>query len=188
MRFTLRLVNIASLICVPLAAPQVAQAVPITYTIAGNANITFGGGRSGNTPFTIRVTGDAADIVGGGIHTLENIVANVQVSGFPPATFTNNYHLLVNNPSSLLTFGDGADSVIQLNHPSFSSYNLATNLGPIFFPGGLPNSSIRPQPTTLGQIIVAEIRNVTFTAAVPEPSASACFLLALGWLFSRRRR
>ena len=187
MVITLRLAVPLFLLYVPLAAPLDALAVPITYTITGNANITFGGGRNGDTPFTIRALGDTANIVGNSIRTLENIVAKVLVDGFPEATFTNNFHLRVNNANSMLTFGGVGDASIELSHPTFSSYNLATNHGPVFFSGVLRNGLIRQQPTTSGQIILAEIRNVTFTAAVPEPSGLVPFAIAMAWLFGRRR-
>jgi hypothetical protein len=172
-----------------LVAPHNAYAVPVTYTIAGNANITFGDSRTGNTPFTIRATGDTADIVqGSAFKALENFVADVQVSGFPPATFTNDYRLLVDHSNSILLFGDSNRVFIPLKHPSFSSYNLAVNHGPVFFPGVIPNASIGQQPTTSGQIIVAEIRNVTFTAAIPEPATIVLIAVTAALLLSCRRR
>jgi hypothetical protein len=87
-----------SILSALLTALPDAYAVPVAYTISGNANITFGGGRAGNTPFTIRVIGDTADIVeGSAFKSLENFVTDVQVSGFEPATFTTDYRLLVDH-------------------------------------------------------------------------------------------
>jgi len=189
MVITIRLTIPLLLISPPLAVPLDALAVPITYTITGNANITFGGGRSGDTPFTIRATGDTADIVGTSIRTLENLVATVQVSGFPEATLTNaNNSLQVNNANSQLTFSGARLTTIELTHPTFSTFNLATNRGPIFFPGALSNTSLIFQQTTAGPITIAGLRNVTFTSAVPEPSGIALLVITMGWLFGRHRR
>jgi hypothetical protein len=189
MEFLVRPVVTLPILGVILTASQYASAAPITYTITGNANITFGGGRTGDTPFTIRATGNTTDIVqASAFKALENFAADIQVSGFPSAAFTNEYRLLVDHSNSILILGGNDRVFIPLNHPSFSGYDLASNHGPIFFSGVRPNAFIGQQPTTSGQITLAEIRNVTFTAVVvPEP-ATWVFVMCSGVLLVMRRR
>lgn len=183
-----------------------AQADPVTYTISSAVSGTLGGTPFTDALVTVTLTGDTADITPGPTPYTDVVVnagnATVDVSGIGTATFTDSI-LIVDTLSDTTIFG--VPAVLFLDYTTgtgimlqtgsvFTTYDLASSLGPITGSGGVASgSSMTPVfPTTDGDLtwdVGQSLGPSTFTAVVTTPEPGSFVLLCgvvLALVLSRR--
>jgi hypothetical protein len=198
-----RLVQISAFaVAFALAGRGVALATPITYTEQASASGTIGLTSFSDADLTIQWTGDTSGVSGGGgffINDAGASVVDLTISGVGSTVFTDNVEVFVNQASAAAGFAlsGGGGSILDTFDAAFTSYALATPIGPI-----TDNPFIRPDltfDTGLGLLNITSVNpnspSSTFTATttspVPEPASMALLgtgVLTLVGRQLRRRR
>ena len=168
-----------------------AKADTITYTETATVSGSLGGAHFTNATVTLSGTGDTANIseVFTGIY-VQVLPVSVQVSGITGTyQFTDFVQVVANQIPGSTGAGFGDNSVdlaiLFTESGAFSSYNLASSIGPVSgTPGGNPLYAF---PTTGGSLILNNVSSVSFqsldtsaTGVTPEPCSFA--LLGTGIL------
>jgi hypothetical protein len=188
---------------------SVAHATSITYSLTTTASGTLDGSSFTSAKVTVTLTGDTANAGPGPVpYTAVDVnsgSATVNVSGIGTDTFTDQI-VVVDTLSDSSLGGVPADALLILDYTTgtgilvetgsvFSSYNLATSLGPITGMGGVASgSAITPVfPTTAGDLTWAvgqSLGTSTFTAitAVPTPEPGSLLLVGSGLMAAIARR
>jgi hypothetical protein len=183
---------------------QLAQAAPITYTLASTGTGTLGGVAFTNASVTLTLSADTSGVTFVSPALFNPGTATVNVAGVGMATLTDSIGI-VSSFHDLTLFGTSGVVIGDLSNPSdpasftgilgqFGSelfgYDLLSPFGPDTGSGGPASGShITPHfPTTVGDLTWAvgqPLGTSTFSAVVttPEPGTLAFFgagLLALG--------
>jgi PEP-CTERM motif len=174
-----------------------AHADTVTYTETATVTGSLGGTPFTNATVTLSGTGETANITSIFTNIYDLLLpVSVQVSGIPGTyTFTDFVQVAANQNVSGAGFGDvSVDLAILFTDASaFSSYNLASSIGPI---SGTPvGNPLYHFPTTGGSLILNDVSSVSFQAVdqspgvTPEPSSFALLgtgILALAGTARRR--
>jgi hypothetical protein len=151
-----------------------AQAATITYTESVSATGSLGGNPFTNALVILTLTADTADVFAqipglffGVSGTLVTLQAGAMTASFTDAVAAYVFTVL---DTAGLTSGS---PMLSLTNAAFTSYALATSLGPVTGPGTITEDE--PFGTSAGDFILNSIgSDVTFTATVvstPEPVA-----------------
>lgn len=189
------LLGLMLLVC---AGASVANASPINYVYQGTGAGFMGGTYFENASFTITLVGDTTTVIdyGEGLYINPTASGTVWIQGIGTATFTGRFQMFDNTPynvSGFSRFPDAAD-LIDMVDPSFGSYDLRTNFGPVFvaYPYfGQFNCDYECVGTTLGDLEFISMYDVTFTAgngATPEPGTLVLMGAGVLGLAQRLRR
>ncbi len=173
------------LLCVAFAAITApALAVPITYTFSGSGTGTVGATPFTNAAYTITLVGDTTAVTSCGL--CQNVVTGTMtIAGIGTATITTSLIMFDNQGIAVLGFENSSVFLDQLDvaNAAFSSYALATNIGPI---SGLTATALNQFSglgSTLGPITMPSSGPVTFQAAIggaPPPPVAATGIPTLG--------
>jgi hypothetical protein len=165
-----------------------ANADSLTYIETATATGSLGGTAFTNATLSLTGVGDSSEISSAsGIYELL-LPVTVMVSGIPEsATLTHNIDVVDNQTSSGAGFGDfTADFAILFDDASaFSTYNLASSIGPVSGTGAINSGFSFSTPTNHGSLVLDSVSSVSFqaidtSATAPEPSSFA--LLCTGLL------
>ncbi len=188
-----------SLAVLALAAATIIGAAPITYTAQFTGSGTFGSTGFTDQLVTLVFEGDTANVTldDPGIYFNYATSATVAVAGIGQSTFTNVVAAVVNQGSFVAGFSDSTAgrAIVFFGNSAFSTYNLATAIGPLAVTDrGLFNSGFNFS-TGLGNFSLTALSgSPTYSATiagseVPEPSSAALagIGVALAALYRRRR-
>ncbi len=177
--------------CIAGATPV--GAAPVVYTFQGVGNGSLGGSAFNNAAFTITVDSDTNlvtpfSFVNNGFtnngFSISPSPARIDVTGFGTASFTGGEKVFVNNSTVVLGFQPPSNSdFLDLNHPTFATYDLKSSTGPLAVTTDLRfGNQFVNVATSAGLLNLSGLQpNVTFQArVVPEPTGVA--LLGLGVL------
>ena len=185
----------AFLLAVPLSAGSIG-----TYIFTGTASGTAGSASFTGVTLTISATGDIGLIgpcTGGSpqcfLLDISNGSAAISIGGVGSGTFSAQTYVFDNQTAfaGAVGFGLVSDDIqihdTDLGSTIFSTYDLATSLGPICCVTDPSTPDWVNLPTTLGNTTISSYTDVSFQAivGVPEP----CTLVvapALLWFFLRR--
>ena len=183
------------LIAFVICSPARATATPITYTFSGDIDGSIGNTNFTNEGFSIVVDSDTSSLtsstpIPGGptvITTPPNQPASLILAGIGMATITDGatVNLTESEVALVVTNSPSGTGTLGIGNPVFSTYDLASSIGPV--PGGVGTLLTYFAPSTsLGifQIIEFDGNNPSFTAqlegsAVPEPSSLVMGLIGL---------
>ena len=182
-------------------ASPAAQAAPIEVTISGTGSGTLGSLSFSDAGFTIRTTGDTAarrtiDFFPPEVYDVPMDTAEISIAGLPTATFSLPTRVFVNHgrggPASAGFSRGGSDGtdILNIESSAFATWDLLTNIGPVFDATLGPLSQAGNLGTSAGPLTFTAYRNGTFNAVVvPEPAGLiAVAASALPLLLRRRRR
>jgi len=173
-----------------------ALALPLTTTISATGSGTIGAASFNNASFVITSVGDTAarqPISPSLGFYIDNTTASINISGIGLANFTLATRIFVNNTKSGAGFsraGAGGDDILDVEGATFASWNMLTNVGPVFDADLIPIGQAHNLSTTLGTLSFSSYSNATFQAVIPEPtcaSTSAALLSVLRRTARRRR-
>ncbi len=176
-----------------------AMGAPITFTWDGTASGTVGMTSFVDAAFTITMTADT-DSVGTGPYYmyLVGLSTTIDVAGIGTATFTAPKQILVAPEYHGLGFeAVGGYDYLDMSSTAFDTYDLTTDLGPVFDAAPVAVGQFANVGSSLGDITLVRAYDVTFNArtedsgSVPEPSALAfvlCGAVGAGLLRGLRRR
>ena len=195
-----RLVLIPLTVLTVLADARQVLAVPFVYSFDGTGTGTLDVFSFTNAAFHIKTYGDTADVVGaaGGRFELRNptIVTTIDI-GFAHGTFLIPTRLFDNQTLAALGLSrahapNDAD-LLDLSDPAFKTYDLRTEIGPIFVAAPFAVNQFNNIPLDIGTLTFASAQDITFQVSpTPEPSTlilwgtSAAWVGLVRWL--RRRR
>ena len=173
-----------------------ALALPLTTTISATGSGTLGAASFNNASFAITSVGDTAarqPISSSVGFYIDNTTASINISGIGLANFTLATRIFVNNTFSVAGFsraGAGGDDILDVDGAPFTSWNMLTNVGPIFDADLVPIRQAQNLSTTLGSLSFSSYSNATFQAVIPEPTCAgtSAALLSVLKLTARRRR
>jgi hypothetical protein len=176
-------------------AGAVAQAVPIQITINGTGSGTIGSDSFTSALFTINLTGDTDNRVdpATNVYGIPLSQATIDIAGIGEATFTFTSRAWVNRNLSLAgfskdLFGDGSSGpdIVDVDGAAFATWDMTTNVGPVFDAELQPVSQAQNLDTSRGALSFSAYSNGVYTALVPEPTG--LLLLAAGIPLALRRR
>jgi hypothetical protein len=164
------------------------NAVPITYVEETIGTGTLGSSSFTNSLVTLTLVGDTTNvspfppaISGPGFSNLG--AATVYVANLNAmAIFTDTMWAVVNHGARGAGISDVTENLLVLGtrNPVFASYGLATAIGPISG-ASIYNSTLGIFPTTLGNLVLTNAENSTFTATVDAvPELASMLLLGSG--------
>jgi hypothetical protein len=172
----------------------------ITYTETVIASGSLNGTAFTNASLTISATANTTQIIsgGGGFFSVIPTSNSFTITGVGSGSFTSSiFDVFVNqtfsSPSAAAGFGgDGGASILDTFNSAFSTYALATAIGPISGSSFI-NSGSSFATTAGGFVLTSTTGNVSFTATpagVPEPSSLAMCGVAgmIGLVVARMRR
>ena len=175
-----------------------ARAVPIDVTITATGSGTIGATPFESAPFTLRLIGDTADrrTIDANTHDIPLTSASIAITGVGTAQFTDPTRVFAfrGNPqySAAAGFsraGVEQSDILDIEGAAFNTWDMTTDIGPVFDANLQPLSQAVGLPTTLGTLNFSAYRNGTFTAdVVPEPAAAGVSAVALAALAARRPR
>jgi hypothetical protein len=166
---------------------------PITFSLSGTASGAAGAARFTNSPFTIYLSADTANVVQVpipdlGIHvfSVDGLSSSIDIGGIGTASLLTSTRFFVNQESNAVgisLLGDLGD-LLDLRDTglgALATYDLRTSLGPLSATGAASVFNEFAVSTTLGPVVFDTAADITsFTAlAVPEPSSVGLFALAL---------
>jgi hypothetical protein len=192
-----RLIPISISVLFGLAGMVVpALAAPITYTVTAIGTGSLGGSSFTNAAVTVTLTGDTAGVTHPFGSTFNNFgPATVNVAGIGTGTFTNSMIVFCSQTGGPGGIGAAGieDNVLFLDildtaNAAFASYECATAIGPVTGPALFNGGSAFP--TSLGDFILTDVGNSTFTAALGPvvaqsiPTLSEWAMVAMGMLLA----
>jgi len=169
-------------------AANSSRATPITYTETATATGSLGAVTFTDAAVTLTMMNDTVNVMNPMSGLFVNFgTTTITVSGFAPATFTDQTEVFSNQSVSAVGFRDATISrdILDVSSASFAAYALTTPIGPIS--GTALFNSGQSFPTTGGAFILSSVTGptATFTAAttaVPEPASLTLLGLALAGL------
>jgi hypothetical protein len=176
---------------------------PITFSLSGIGNYSLGTTNFTDSPFTISLFADTANVVqipdpydNNTIFLVGASSSSIDLSGIGTGNILADLHFFVNQENSAagITTATSVESSTGdlfdiTNAVGFATYDLRTSLGPLS-PVTVTFVDFA-EPTTLGQFGFTAIpQDVTFTAvATPEPASVGLFGFALlPLMLSKRKR
>lgn len=188
------LMTVAAALLMPFAA----SAAPITYTYAGLGSGSLGNVAFQDTAFVITALGDTANVGPWPCcASLQNThtSASIQIDGVGSFDFTVPTHTWIAQ-NCCMGFGlDFGANLLTLFDAAITGvgYGLDTSFAPTLDLGASTQNQFVNIGTTGGALTIASLtRGASFAASttgtpIPEPSALAVVLLALGLLAASRR-
>ena len=178
------------------------DAAAIVYTFNGFGTGTIGSVQFTDAAFTLEVFANTNNVEtiqfpdgrGGFVplDTVDDDSSRITIAGIGNALFASPERIFCNRSLSTAGFGHGTDhpsnqfDQLDVTHPAFSSYDLRSAFGPIN--GGTVQEFFDNEQTTRGALSFSAVRDVTFTAVIPEPSASVLLMAAVAGGAAVRRR
>jgi hypothetical protein len=178
-------------------AGATAQAAPLQITITGTGSGTIGSNSFTSALFTIQLTGNTDNRVdpATNVYAIPLSLATIDITGIGQATFTFTSRAFVNNNLALAGFskdffGDGSSGpdILDVDGAPFATWDMTTNVGPVFDAALHPVGQAQNLDTTLGALSFSAYSNGTYTAVVPEPTGVLLVAAALPLAMRRRRR
>lgn len=161
----------------------------MSYTFEGMANGTAGTTAFTDAPFLLRIEAETDEIftTALGVSTLNARSARFSILGVGEGLFLNGTsldhdggELAFNIPSGITGFYVSSEEVIGVR--------LASPQTPLFFPRRM-DGYIGTTPTSLGDVSLVNIRDVTYTAGpIPEPTGISLIMAAATAMVGTRRR
>ena len=174
-----------------------AAAVPIQVTITATGSGTIGTTPFNGAAFTLHLSGDTAArrTINPNINDIPLTTALIEIAGVGTAAFTVPTRVFVNRSvfasSSAAGFSlESGNDILNVEGAGFATWDMTTDVGPVFNANPYPLNQAQNLPTTLGELDFTAYSNATFTAdVVPEPAAAAGLSVsALAALVARRPR
>jgi hypothetical protein len=170
-------------------------AAPLEVDISATGTGTIGGVPFSNSIFLIRMYADTANrqLVQPGIYHISPVASSIEIWGIGTASFTLGTRVFVNNPNQIAGFsraGTTGSDILDVDGSAFSTWDLLSDVGPVFDATPHPVSQASGLATTLGTLNFTAYSNSTFTAnVVPEPGAVMLLILGLAvGVLDRRRK
>lgn len=171
--------------------PVATFAAPITYTYSGVGSGSLGGAAFTDAAFLVSAQADTDNIAPWVNATVQNThtSASILLDGIGSFAFSVPTHTWVAN-NCCGGFGVNLGlNLLTVNSPTIT-YGLATILGPTLFQDATTHGQFSSIATTGGLLTITSLKNneLTFAAAVPEPSTVALVLagLCVGAVVKRR--
>ena len=162
-----------SLIALCFGLPLMAE--PITYTMTGTLSGTLGGVAVTDATFKFVFNGDTANIFDASPTLLLNPATSTSlfITGFGSGDFTQTIDVGVDLQDDNAGFANpGLTDIFVIQNAAFGAWNDATSIGPLEQFGAA--SQVQGSfSTSLGTLALIGADNVSFGAAVPEPSLIA---------------
>lgn len=169
------------LLCIAVAAPLPALAVPITYAITGVGTGTVGTTAFTNAPYLICIATDTTQVTNeGGTILAATATTTITITNLGSGQVTDGTGFVVAQPSSQAAFirVPGFADLLTMNDPAFQTYPGTTALGPLANLAPANLGQFTNLQTALGPMTLASSGNVTFQAtlgpcpSLPGPSAA----------------
>ena len=188
----------ALLVLVGLFLSPRSNGAAIVYTLSGFGSGTIGNEQFTDAAFTLELFANTNDVMtlqlpdgGGGfntVHSVDEDSSRITIGGIGNALFAAPMRFFCNQ-SGTAGFGHGIDPKIDLLNVSDSAlvgYDLRSAFGPI--QSDAADHFFNNETTTRGGLTFSAMRDVTFTAVVPEPSVAVVLVATVAPGALRRRR
>jgi hypothetical protein len=186
--------KVQTVLLIALAGAVVAS--PITYTLS-----TSGGGTIGSTAFSdnnITFTQVSDTSMVGNCFTVDTCPAasttnTITIQGIGTYTITDSTQFYDNPGLNGIGFIDNVSTLLIENDPAFTTYNMVTNLGPIFDVVGTHSATnVNTSGGLLsftGNSLDATFQAVTSSSSAPEPGSLGLMVMgAFALVASRKHR
>jgi len=174
----------------------------ITYTESGDVQYTINGGSIQGGPdgalLTITETANTSTVLNASPDFENQGTVTFTIAGLGGGTFTDSMAVIDETGLNTVGFSDISDLgpfVLTTTNSAFSSYQLATAIGPVTSTAGTDTGV--PFPSTIGSLeINTTVGQTTFTATTggsspptntPEPASLGVLLTGLAGLYKVRR-
>ena len=168
----------------------VGYSAPMTIVFSGNATGTVGATAFTNQPFTITFTSDTASVTHGTTCCAEDFTtpsgtsATFDLGSGGSGTLTDNQAVFVHqSEQGIGIWHYNSPDYLTIGHPTFSTYTLASSIGPIsgttnVFPGSQAMASSK------GAIVLASVTGVTVTISVGAGTPQTPVISSIGTAYS----
>jgi hypothetical protein len=176
------------------------DANPVQFIFTGTGSGSASAAAFTNAPFTIHLFADTSGVTlvpdpNNVVFSVNGSSSTIDIASIGFGSILAGTRVFVNQASNAVGFslaGPSGLDLLDIQHPTFGTYDLMTSFGPVTVSDSHPGAleQFRDIASSLGPLSFTAARDITFTAVVvPEPSTIGLFAVgAVAFIIWRRHR